>query len=300
MSRDADPPASAPPLLEARGLRLVEDFAASDAAGRRPAWAASLSGAARVEGQRVCCFGKAAALVDAMVRGHRLEAGEILCWGRPVSELLREGVAGFAPMELPATPSAKLEKTLTLGARICGFGKKDVRVALERCHLAGHAGSRLRDLDPVGRRLAALAHALCGNPPLVIVQDPYLELEDADAEIVQQVLEDELSARSWIVSVTGHEPFGRRLASRASQCLFAAGGELVGPVPAEELRHAGYWLVLSEPTDALHSALLAAGLQTTETSRSNVLLVHGSSGLAILKAARDCQVRVLELEPANF
>lgn len=287
-------------LLEVQELELRPAPSALDVMGRPSPAGAPLRGGVRVEGSSVCCLGKAAALVHAMTHPERIAHGEIRCWKRTIVEHLRGGSAGYAPARVPSIPSAKLAKTLTMSARLAGFGKADVMEALERCHIAGHAGRRWGELDPLSRRLAGIAHGLCGNPRLLILEDPFSELDDESAELVLEVLEDELSNRSWIASITDEQPLGRLLAGRADHCLLSAGGEITGPLAANQLTHSSSWVVFRQPADAVRRELENSGIHATETARPEVLLVHQASGLAILRAAQRCDVQVLEVEPTGL
>ncbi len=277
-----------PPTLELRGLVLGTE--------RGPLTCEALA----TGHGNVACLGAARALVRAFVEPDRLRRGRILCRNRELGASLAELAAGFVPHRLAGDPELDVKTTLLLGARLLGLGASDVQLALERAHAAGFQKERLNRLSPLQERLSGLAHGLLGRPPLLIIEDPYVELDDDGAAALEELLDPELETHQFITSVEADSPWSRRLLARADQVITAAGGGLLGPFAPVDLPVRGLWLQCREPGVAqLVDALRAAKAEVTPTPRPGVLFVRGLGGLQILQLAEAAGAQVEELSPSN-
>lgn len=277
-----------PATLELRGLVLGTDRGTLTC------------GVLETGGGNVACLGAARALVRAFVEPDRIRRGRILCRSRELGASLAQLAAGFVPHRLAGDPELDVKTTLLLGARLLGLGPSDVQLALERAHAAGFQRERLSRLSPLQERLSGLAHGLLGRPPLLVIEDPYVELDDDGAAAFEEILDPELETHQFITSIEADSPWARRLLARADQVITAAGGGLLGPFSPADLPARGLWLRCRETGLAqLVDALRAADAQVTPTPRPGVLFVRGLGGLQILELAQASGTQVDELSPSS-
>jgi ABC-type ATPase involved in cell division len=156
-----------------------------------------------VEGQRAS--GKSSlARVAAVLR--RPDAGEVWIGERDVAPLqdaslpyVRRNV-GFFSGDLPLLPRFSALENVMLAAGARGFEPAQARElalrALGRVGVVGAATRAPGGLSAAERRLVALARALAGAPPLLVLDDPSAELPASDAGAV-------LSAILGVVEVGG-------------------------------------------------------------------------------------------------
>lgn len=259
-----------------------------------------------VRGESLACLGPAADLIPCVPWPERLRSGQLTLLGERPAELLSSLKAGYAPQELPAPDSFRLREALILGARLVGSGKPEVHEVAERLQLARLLGKKLGELTVPQRRLAGLAHGLVGSPELVLIEDPFAQLDDASAQLVETLLETELANKKWIAGVTLDSPWSRRLLARAQSALTADVGTLVsreldllGPFSPAEIKTDVFWGRFTRVTDELHDALSAQGAKVTRTPHPQVLLIQALSGLSIAETALEAGRPLLELTPAG-
>jgi len=156
-----------------------------------------------VEGQRAS--GKSSlARVAAVLR--RPDAGEVWIGERDVAPLqdtslpfVRRNI-GYYSGDLPLLPRFSVLENVMVAAAARGFEPAQARElalrALGRVGVVGAATRAPASLSTAERRLVALARALAGAPPLVIVDDPSAHLAASDAGAV-------LSAILGVVEVGG-------------------------------------------------------------------------------------------------
>lgn len=97
---------------------------------------------------------------------------------------------------------------------------------LERVGLSHRLGHFPGQLSGGERQRAALARALINDPPLLLADEPTGNLDEKNAELVQNLLlELSADAKKTLLLVT-HD---RSFAARAGYCLHLRGGQLVRP-----------------------------------------------------------------------
>jgi hypothetical protein len=277
---------SEPPLLEAEDLELTH-------AERSLSW----PGVVSVRAQRLLCVGAAQALLAAAIDRSMVRRGSLKLQGRNPQELLLSGQAGYCPRALPVPPDFRVFDALLGSARLIGLGAADVHHALARAEAEGLARRVVKDLGPLEKRLVGLAHGFTGHPGLVLLEDPFEDLEDDAAELVLSVLSRELEGRSWIVGTRLASPWSRRLAQTAELALSADGGTLLGPISPRELVTKGSWVRFDAVTNSLISLLTERGAEVVRTPSQQVVLVRRLSGLSIADVATQAGAALLELSP---
>ena len=119
--------------------------------------------------------------------------GRVTIHGRPVSladEELRRRV-GFAGHESGLYARLTVRENLDLFARLYGAAGPRRDQVLEALGIADRAESRVRDLSAGLKRQVAVARALVHDPDILLLDEPYANLDDDAAELLSQAV------RTW-------------------------------------------------------------------------------------------------------
>lgn len=144
---------------------------------------------------------------DITLFGHRRDEGQ------PVSEIKRR-IGFFAPELLAQFPeqltvravvASGLYDTLGLFRTCSGVAAARVRRWLGRFGLTGLARRRFGDLSEGGQRMVLLARALVKQPELLILDEPFQNLDAARRARLRRVLEGLAGGRTALVLIT-HNP----------------------------------------------------------------------------------------------
>lgn len=275
---------SAPPLFFSPAFRLRDG---------------TLESQERIQtsGSSLVFTGRAQLLVPALSELVELESGSFSVLGRPFRDLLSSHEAGYAPLALPLPARARLGEALNLSARLVGVDKTGVAHAMDRCHLSGQKKRSLGELTRLQSRLAALAHALCGQPQLLILEDLFSDLDEAESEVIEAILDVELRDRKWIFALDPESTSARSILMLADEVIGATGGRLTPPVRADTLRSHGFWVLCSGNLDSFSARLRNLGAEVTQSPHEGMLRVHGAQGLEIYRAAGEENTLILELSP---
>jgi hypothetical protein len=133
----------------------------------------------------------------------------------------------------------------------------------------------------------------------LIAENLLSDLDDAEAELIETLLDEELRACQWIMALDGNSPSSRNILALADEVLGANESRLLGPLSPPLLRPEGFWVVCSKNVAALAARLRAFEAVVTQSPRSSVLLVHGVSGLQIFRAAQLEEAELVELSPTS-
>lgn len=286
MTESAAASPSEPALLLAENLELVHG-------GRVLSWPEAVS----IDAERLLCVGQAQALLAACIDVTLIRRGSLRLRGEAPRELLLSGRAGYCPRELPVPPDFRVFDALLGSARLIGLGARDVEHALTRTEAEGLGRRRIKELGTLERRLVGLAHGLTGSPKLVLLEDPFADLEDDAAELMLAVLDRELDGRAWITGTALASPWSRRWAQSAEVALSADAGTLLGPVAPHELVSPGSWARFDQINGDLVEQLAQRGAEVVRTPNQQVLLVRRLGGLAIADIAGQTGASLLELVP---
>jgi heme ABC exporter ATP-binding subunit CcmA len=120
-------------------------------------------------------------------------AGSITIDGGPAgtrSESLRRRI-GYAGHESGLYPKLTLVENLGLFARLYGIGPERVRELLAAVGLADRATTPVGDLSAGLARRAAVARALLHEPQVLLLDEPYANLDDEASELIS------VAVRAW-------------------------------------------------------------------------------------------------------
>ncbi len=139
---------------------------------------------------------------------------------------------GFMPEGLD--PDLRVEEILDFRARLCGISSARARRAevgrlVDLCQAGEFAHRFARELSTGMRQRAALAWALCGNPRLVLLDEPSFGLDPHQQRVLRDIIAQ--AARHACVLVSSHGL--DELPRIAQRFLVLHGGRLVhdGPCP---------------------------------------------------------------------
>jgi ABC-type multidrug transport system ATPase subunit len=184
-----------------------------------------------------------------------------------------------------------------MSASLVGVDKTGVELAVERCHLSAQLKRPLEELTRLQCRLAGLAHALCGQPDILFLEDLFSDLDETEAEVIESVLEVELLERKWICAMEPEGRAARSILMMADEVIGTTGNRLVPPISPESLRSEGFWVVCQGKPNSLSTRLENLGAKVAKSPHEGVLRVHGLSGLQIFRAAKEDDTQILELSP---
>jgi nitrous oxidase accessory protein len=138
---------------------------------------------------------------------------------------------GFIPQEIPLQGGLGVAETLVLYARLRRAPMSRAESLLDELGLREHAGKRVRHLSGGLRQRLALAVALLGDPPLLLLDEPSANLDDRSRRSFLKVLR-ELRGDKTIVFSTHRASEVHALADRV---LVLEGGRLIGQGTPEEM-----------------------------------------------------------------
>lgn len=211
---------------------------------------------------------------------------------------------GFVPQELAFHDDLTLRETLAFYGRLKGLGgaAAEAEALLGRLGLAEHAHKTVRALSGGLKQRLAVALALLGDPPLLVLDEPTANL-DAPARAGLVALLADLKAAGKTLVFTSHRL--EEVLALADRVVLLEGGRLAADVPPRDLgerlqAHATLHLLLPPAaveravavlTDAGYApARTGAGLSVdvdpTEKGRPIALLVGAGVPLADFEVAR--------------
>jgi ABC-2 type transport system ATP-binding protein len=161
----------------------------------------------------------------------RPDAGRAAVFGRPITDPAARASIGFIPevVAFPAGPT--LAEFLVLHARLLGMSRPDA-VARADALVARFGLGEARDravatLSKGLRRRAGLAHALLGDPPVLLLDEPTADLDPvARRELETLLVEEKRRGRAILLSshlLLEMEPLTDRVAMLSRGALLAEG-----------------------------------------------------------------------------
>ena len=160
------------------------------------------------------------------------DSGNILLDGRPVTDTDR-GSFGYTAERIALYPHRTVGENAEFFAGLKGCPFSEVEKQLERVGLAQNRDCRVRQLSKGMLQRLGLAIALCGEPQLLVLDEPFNGLDPALLEALQTILREE-TARGCTLLVSTHtmsavEPL-------ANQVAILLAGELAAFMPLDGLR----------------------------------------------------------------
>lgn len=186
-------------------------------------------------------------------------------------------------------------EVLTLAALTMGVDTGQAVRALDRVGLNATAARRRVKRYSLGmRQRLGLAHALLGDPAVLILDEPANGL-DPEGIFWMRGLLREFADRGGTVLLSSH--LLREVEAVADRLVVIGGGRVVAQGSRDELLASAGTLVRALDPAALASALERSGLSGTPTTDGGVVVRAGTE--AIGRAAAESGVVLVELRPAG-
>ncbi|MEW2430318.1 ATP-binding cassette domain-containing protein [Micromonospora sp. NPDC047644] len=185
-------------------------------------------------------------------------------------------------------------EALTLSAYTMGLDRREVAAKLDLVGLNAVAAKRRVRAYSLGmRQRLGLAHALLGDPRVLILDEPANGLDPEGIFWMRQLLRD-FADRGGTVLLSSH--LLREVEAVADRLVVIGGGRIVAQGDKNELLAGGGTVVRARDDAALRRALDAANL--TAADSSDGLLVQADAE-SVGQAAADAGVALAELRPAS-
>jgi len=186
-------------------------------------------------------------------------------------------------------------EVLTLAARTMGIDTREVGRSLDRVGLNSAAAKRRVRAYSLGmRQRLGLAHALLGDPRVLILDEPANGLDPEGIFWMRGLLRD-FADRGGTVLLSSH--LLREVEAVADRLVVIGAGRVVAQGDKDELLAESGTLVRALDPAALDLVLKRIGLVGTKTTDGGVV-VHAEAE-TIGRAAADAGLILLELRPAG-
>ncbi|MFC7548103.1 ABC transporter ATP-binding protein [Plantactinospora sp. GCM10030261] len=223
-------------------------------------------------------------------------AGSATVDGRPYRLLPNPGRTVGVLLDASAQHGGRTgRETLVLAAQTMGLGRSAVADKLHQVGLARAAAKRRVRAYSLGmRQRLGLAHALLGDPRVLILDEPANGLDPEGIFWMRGLLRD-FADRGGTVLLSSH--LLREVEVVADRLVVIGAGRIVAQGDKAELLSGAGALVRARDTGALRSALTAAGIEVTSGADGG-LLVTADPG-AVGQVAADARIVLTELRPAS-
>jgi ABC-2 type transport system ATP-binding protein len=223
-------------------------------------------------------------------------AGSSTILGVPYSKIPNPGTYVGVLLDASAQHAGRTgREVLHLGAMLMGLAESRVDEMLELVGLSGvEAKRRVGNYSLGMRQRLGIAHALLGDPQVLVLDEPANGLDPAGIRWMRGLLRG-FAERGGTVLLSSH--LLHEIEMIADELVVIGRGKIVAQGSKEELVSASGTLVRSIDLDTLAVALKQAELSFTRTA-TNSLIVH-STGEQIGRAAVGAGVVLTELRPAE-
>ncbi|MER7416579.1 ATP-binding cassette domain-containing protein [Micromonospora peucetia] len=221
--------------------------------------------------------------------------GSATVGGRPYRELPNPGREVGVLLDASAQHAGRTgREALTVAAETMGVDRRQVATRLDQVGLNEVAAKRRVRAYSLGmRQRLGLAHALLGDPRVLILDEPANGLDPEGIFWMRGLLRD-FADRGGTVLLSSH--LLREVEAVADRLVVIGGGRIVAQGDKDELLAGGGTLVRARDGAALRGALDRAGLAVTDGTEG--LLVHADAE-AVGQAAADAGVALTELRAAG-
>ena len=186
-------------------------------------------------------------------------------------------------------------EVLEIGAQTMGLPTERVDEMLDLVSLDGReAKRRVRNYSLGMRQRLGIAHALLGDPSVLILDEPANGLDPEGIYWMRGLLRD-FADRAGTVLLSSH--LLGEVEAVADQLLVIGHGKLVAQGAKHELLSAAGVIVRALDTTALHEALAEAGLTATPGADGALLVEAQAEDVGRIAAANG--IVLLELRPAD-
>lgn len=228
----------------------------------------------------------------------RPTSGRALIDGRPFRALDWPRRRVGAVLDVPgAHPGHSGRAHLDILALASGLPRSRTDEVLERVELTGAANARVGTYSLGMRQRLALAAALLGDPPVLVLDEPTKGLDPAGIRWLRDLLRD-MTDEGRCVLMSSHQL--SELAAIADRVVMIERGRLVSDGPtAELLRTRGGAVLADTPSaEALMSAVTAAGGHAVREGAQR-LRIEGLAAAAVGELAARAQIPVHRLDTAR-
>jgi nitrous oxidase accessory protein len=207
-------------------------------------------------------------------------------------------LVGFVPQELGFYDDLTVQETLTFYGRLKRLDEVDGAAILERVGLTQHTSKPVRSLSGGMKQRLALALALLGEPPLLVLDEPTANLDaGARADLVALLAELKASGKTLLFSSHRLE----EVQALADRVLVLEDGRLLSAAPPHTLPTFGNTLALrlylaGELLEPALATLTAQGFQAARNSTSLRVQVHPGAKGAPLQALSQAQIAVTDFD----
>jgi ABC-2 type transport system ATP-binding protein len=186
-------------------------------------------------------------------------------------------------------------EVLSLGAQTMGLPKSRVDEMLELVSLTpSEAKRRVRNYSLGMRQRLGIAHALLGDPSILILDEPANGLDPAGIHWMRGLL-NEYAARGGTVALSSH--LLHEVERIADELVLIGHGRIVAEGTKDELLHTRGAFVKAVEHDQLVSALESAGIHATPSGDGG--LRSDAEPLQVGKVAAASGITLIELRPAE-
>ncbi|MEU5670525.1 ATP-binding cassette domain-containing protein, partial [Micromonospora sp. NPDC047753] len=215
--------------------------------------------------------------------------------GHPYRELPNPGREVGVLLDASAQHAGRTgREALTLSAYTMGLERREVAAKLDLVGLNAVAAKRRVRAYSLGmRQRLGLAHALLGDPRVLILDEPANGLDPEGIFWMRGLLRD-FADRGGTVLLSSH--LLREVEAVADRLVVIGGGRIVAQGDKNELLAGGGTVVRARDDAALRRALEVANLSAADSSEG--LLVQADAE-AVGQAAADAGVALAELRPAG-
>ncbi|MGC4876400.1 ABC transporter ATP-binding protein [Micromonospora sp. DT43] len=222
-------------------------------------------------------------------------AGRATVSGQPYRQLPNPGREVGVLLDASAQHAGRTgREALTLSAYTMGLDRREVAAKLDLVGLNAVAAKRRVRAYSLGmRQRLGLAHALLGDPRVLILDEPANGLDPEGIFWMRGLLRD-FADRGGTVLLSSH--LLREVEAVADRLVVIGGGRIVAQGDKNELLAGGGTVVRARDGAALRRALELAGLSAADSSEG--LLVQADAE-AVGQAAADAGVALAELRPAG-
>ncbi|RAO48846.1 Arabinose import ATP-binding protein AraG [Micromonospora noduli] len=222
-------------------------------------------------------------------------AGRATVSGHPYQELPNPGREVGVLLDASAQHAGRTgREALTLSAYTMGLDRREVAAKLDLVGLNAVAAKRRVRAYSLGmRQRLGLAHALLGDPRVLILDEPANGLDPEGIFWMRGLLRD-FADRGGTVLLSSH--LLREVEAVADRLVVIGGGRIVAQGDKNELLAGGGTVVRARDSAALRRALEVANLSAADSSEG--LLVQADAE-AVGQAAAEAGVALAELRPAS-
>ena len=199
------------------------------------------------------------------------DSGTAHVLGRRFADLLNPGLEVGVLLDASAQHAGRTgREVLTIAQRTMGLPALRVDETLEQVGLTrAEAGRRLRDYSLGMRQRLGLAHALLGDPGVLILDEPANGLDPAGIRWMRDLLRG-YADRGATVLLSSH--LLHEIEVIADDLVVIGNGRIVAQGTKQELLAAGGALVRSDDPPGLARALIGAGVGATQGADGVVLV----------------------------